>query len=148
MSENNQRPSKTLPRGNKRDMNQDKINLLRVIIRLFNQFVPGRLELRPRPRPRAPALDWLVLGLVEALGAASIFEGYALQRLLKHDRLNLKLGYPDVLRVPSVVLCYHSVPCHHIRYDPRSAPVFLPKLVYNCTCASSLFPPLLVAPDS
>ncbi|KAI5176436.1 hypothetical protein PAEPH01_2295, partial [Pancytospora epiphaga] len=60
------------------------------------------------------ALDWLVLGLVEALGAASIFKGYALQRLLKHDRLNIGFGYPDVLRVLSVVLCYHSVPCHHI----------------------------------
>ncbi|KAI5169342.1 hypothetical protein PAEPH01_0631 [Pancytospora epiphaga] len=30
----------------------NKINLLRVIIRLFNQFVSGRLKLRPR----APAL--------------------------------------------------------------------------------------------
>ncbi|KAI5172601.1 hypothetical protein PAEPH01_1777 [Pancytospora epiphaga] len=96
------------------------------------------------------ALDWLVLGLVEALGATSIFKGYALQRLLEHDRLDVGLdglGYPDVLRVLSVVLCYHSVPCHHIWYDPRSAPVFLLKLVYNCTCASSLFPPLLVDPD-
>ncbi|KAI5168460.1 hypothetical protein PAEPH01_0148, partial [Pancytospora epiphaga] len=97
------------------------------------------------------ALDWLVLSLVEALGAASIFEGYAFQRLLEHDRLDVGLdglGYPDVLRVPSVVLCYHSVPCHHIWYDPRSAPVFLPKLICNCICGSSLFPSLLVDPDS
>ncbi|KAI5176532.1 hypothetical protein PAEPH01_2335 [Pancytospora epiphaga] len=98
-----------------------KINLLRVIIRLFNQFVPGRLELRPR----APAL----------------------QRLLEHDRLDVGLDYPDIFQVPPVVLCYHSVPCHHIGYDPRSAPVFLPKLIYNCTFASSLFPPLIVDPD-
>ncbi|KAI5169867.1 hypothetical protein PAEPH01_1058 [Pancytospora epiphaga] len=89
-----------------------KINLLGVVIRFLNQFVPGRLELRPL----APALDWLVLGLVEALGAASIFEGYALQRLLEHDRLNVGLGYSDVLRMPPVVLCYQIIPCHHIRY--------------------------------
>ncbi|KAI5168334.1 hypothetical protein PAEPH01_0047 [Pancytospora epiphaga] len=80
-------------------------------------------------RPRAPALDWLVLGLVEALGTASIFKRYALQRFLENDRLSVGLGYPDVIQVPPVILCYHSVPCHHIKYDPRSAPVFLPKLI-------------------
>ncbi|KAI5172598.1 hypothetical protein PAEPH01_1774 [Pancytospora epiphaga] len=51
-----------------------------------------------------------------------------------------KIGHPNTLRVPSVILCYHSVPCHHIRYNVNvhSAPVFFSKLIYNCTCASSL----------
>ncbi|KAI5171831.1 hypothetical protein PAEPH01_1692, partial [Pancytospora epiphaga] len=59
-----------------------------------------------------------------------------------------KIGYSNILQVPPVVLCYHSVPSHHIKYNPRSAPVFLSKLVYDYTCASSLFPPLLVYPES
>ncbi|KAI5172953.1 hypothetical protein PAEPH01_1830 [Pancytospora epiphaga] len=108
------------------------MNLLGVIIRVFNQFVPGSLELRSRVSALCSALDWLVLGLVEALGAASIFEGYALQRLLEHNRLDVGfdgLGYPDVLQVLLVVLCYNSVSCHHIWYDPRSAPVFLSELI-------------------
>ncbi|KAI5171436.1 hypothetical protein PAEPH01_1622 [Pancytospora epiphaga] len=125
-----------------------KINLLRVIIRFFNQFVPGRLELRPR----APAL---------CSGLSSVLSRRLAPRRYSKDMLSSvfyivlgcldlglnKIGYPDVLRVPLVILCYHSVPCHHIRYDPRSAPVFLLKLFYNCICASSLFPPLLVNPD-
>ncbi|KAI5182296.1 hypothetical protein PAEPH01_2890 [Pancytospora epiphaga] len=78
---------------------------------------------------------------------SSIFEGYALQRILEHDHLNVGLSYLDILQVLPVVLCYLSVPYHHIWYDSRSAPIFLPKLVYNCTCASSLFPPLLVDPN-
>ncbi|KAI5170281.1 hypothetical protein PAEPH01_1303, partial [Pancytospora epiphaga] len=58
------------------------------------------------------ALDWLILGLVEALSAASIFKGYAIQRPLEHNCLNRKLCYSDVFKVPPVVLCYH--PSHVI----------------------------------
>ncbi|KAI5183065.1 hypothetical protein PAEPH01_2923, partial [Pancytospora epiphaga] len=52
-----------------------------------------------------------------------------------------KISYPNALQVLPVILCYQIILCQYIRYN---VPVFLPKLIYNCICASSLFLPLKV----
>ncbi|KAI5168659.1 hypothetical protein PAEPH01_0312 [Pancytospora epiphaga] len=66
-----------------------KINLLRVII------------------DSSISLYWADLSYVHVHVLSSVF-------YIVIDCLNVGLSYPDVIQVPPVILCYHTVPCHHI----------------------------------